>query len=1017
MPFFTKRDPWPGVIEKASTSIVMLVTQVVRPWEGAVPNPSVYSGFVVDKKLGIILTSRSAVTTGPITGKATFLDGEETSVTPLYVDPEHDFGFFKFDPKSIEYMPVTELSLHPEGARVGVDVRVVGSDAGEKLMVLEGTISDCRRMAPDLSDNETSAYTDLNIFYMTSSCGVSDGSAGAPVLDSHGRVIALNAGGYEDAATSFFLPLHRVVRALNLLRKDLYGNIPRGTIQTVFIYQPMDEVRRLGLPSEEESLLRKVAKQTSVMMDGGAGALVVARANVGGPGQEAGLRTGDVLVRVNGKPVIDFLSLEELLDDCLVSASKELHLELYRGSSSVPAKVRVEDMAATTLPKEFIEYSGGVIHPLGYQLAFFSEVPVNSVYVSGSGYSLTNARVVGGSIITEIDGVPIANLDDFERVVCAQHDGAEVPIKYFLLGRKHVQLVSVMTIDRKWWRMRRARRERDGSWTYVDCPVAPSNTVPDNRRPSLLQGRQVSFKHLTTFLGGGGGTQALTESKDDDDDAEVEVAGPKEGVTSVSMKERVLKSLVWIKFSAPFRIDGMETSTFAGCGIVLDTVRGLVWADRSTAASLLGDCKMVVASSFEVDCKVVFLHPMANFAILQYDPTLLGGTELYSLELFSPTRSEDPELNRGDQLDFFGYTRQKRYHVVNGMRVTALERGSCSPSGTLHFSPRNFDMVEFDRQLTTAVGGVYVDSQGRCRCFLSAVGYSATSIAMLCPLAAPVKDALQRVQRAIDHGLDEVPPLHVLGIEFDFVQLSEARQTFGLPEDMARLVSNAADEDFTGAAHGTREILSVSDVLAGTQPRSLLKNGDLIVSLDGKPIVSFSECNRVAEEAGDAGRMVKLTVWRDRAVQEVEFNPVAMSCTGTKRVIMFAGAQVQEMHAHVAFSGFVPSFVTPTVRPGVYISGVGRGSPANIAGISAMTWVAEIDSKPVRELDDVLDALRTCQHGDFVRIKVMTLSGEEGVLTVEMDFKYWETTDLRYNVKDKSWSLRTLSAGGLDSGE
>ena len=149
MPLFSYRDPWPKVVEKASGSVVMLIVNAVRSWDGAIPNTGLGSGFVVDRKLGIILTTRTIISTGPVTGKALFLNNEEVEVYPLYVDPEHDFGFFKFDPKAISFMQVRELPLYPQGARVGVEVRVVGSDAGEKLMVLGGTISDCKRMPPD----------------------------------------------------------------------------------------------------------------------------------------------------------------------------------------------------------------------------------------------------------------------------------------------------------------------------------------------------------------------------------------------------------------------------------------------------------------------------------------------------------------------------------------------------------------------------------------------------------------------------------------------------------------------------------------------------------------------------------------------------------------------------------------------------------------------------------------------------------------------------------------------------
>jgi hypothetical protein len=45
----------------------------------------------------------------------------------------HDFGFMRFDPGRLEFMELGEVPLAPEAATVGMDIRVVGNDSGEKV--------------------------------------------------------------------------------------------------------------------------------------------------------------------------------------------------------------------------------------------------------------------------------------------------------------------------------------------------------------------------------------------------------------------------------------------------------------------------------------------------------------------------------------------------------------------------------------------------------------------------------------------------------------------------------------------------------------------------------------------------------------------------------------------------------------------------------------------------------------------------------------------------------------------
>jgi len=218
-----------------------------------------------------------------------------------------------------------------------------------------------------------------------------------------GHVVALNAGGATGAASSFYLPLGRVKRALQLLQQG--KPVTRGTLQTEFRYRPYDELRRLGLSTATETEARKLRPEKT-------GMLVVDNVLPGSPGDKV-LQPGDVLVRVNGQLVASFEPLEAVLDD---SVGQTIELQLERGGQPYKAKIQVEDLDAIT-PSAYLEFGDAVVHTLSYQEARHFHRAPRGVFVASPGYSLDVAGIPRGAVITSVNSKPVDDLAQFEALI------------------------------------------------------------------------------------------------------------------------------------------------------------------------------------------------------------------------------------------------------------------------------------------------------------------------------------------------------------------------------------------------------------------------------------------------------------------------------------------------------------------------------------------------------------------------------------------------------------------------
>jgi S1-C subfamily serine protease len=565
---------WAVTLERIASSVVAIDVDSTRAFDTEWNATAQATGFVVDAEHGLILTNRHVVTPGPVTAEATFLNREEVQLYPVYRDPVHDFGLYRYDPKKLRFIKPKALPLYPEGAQIGREIRVVGNNAGEQLSILAGTLARLDREAPEYG---IAKYNDFNTFYLQAASGTSGGSSGSPVIDIRGRVVALNAGGASGNASSFYLPLGRVRRALQLIEQG--KPVTRGTLETVFAYTPYDELERLGLSHETEAAARKTFPNLT-------GMLVVSEVLPGSPSSGV-LQPGDILTRVNGKYVTQFEPFEDLLDS---EVGSTVELELERGGKPISAKLSITDLNAIT-PDAYMEFGEAVVNTLSYQQARHFNVPIKGVYVANPGYALATAGVPRGAVITAVQSKSVNGLDDLQSAIGALGDGDRATVRYFTIEDPNGSQLRSIRMDRRWFPARRCKRDDvAGLWQCTDLSPVPASHPPS--------AGSTEFPHYS--------------------DARL---------------SRLAPSLVLVNYDMPYSVSGITERSYHGTGLVVDAERGLVVVDRNTVPVSVGDVNITFAGTLQVPGKVVYVHPLHNLAVVAYDPKLIGKTPVQTAKL------------------------------------------------------------------------------------------------------------------------------------------------------------------------------------------------------------------------------------------------------------------------------------------------------------------------------------------------------------------------------------------------
>lgn len=241
---------------------------------------SLGSGVVVSPE-GYILTNNHVIETADEIEIA-LADGRKAEAKVVGTDPETDLAVVKIN---LENLPAITLG-HVEQAKVGDVVLAIGNPFGVGQTVTMGIISALGRNHLGINTFENFIQTDA---------AINPGNSGGALIDANGNLLGINTAIYSRSGGSlgigFAIPVTTVKTVMDSIIST--GQVVRGWIGV----EPQDITPELA---ESFGLTRK------------SGA-IIAGVLKGGPADKAGIRPGDILVAVEGKPISDTTDMLNLI--------------------------------------------------------------------------------------------------------------------------------------------------------------------------------------------------------------------------------------------------------------------------------------------------------------------------------------------------------------------------------------------------------------------------------------------------------------------------------------------------------------------------------------------------------------------------------------------------------------------------------------------------------------------------------------------------------------------------------
>jgi serine protease Do len=372
------------------------------------------SGVVVDRA-GYILTNNHVVDKADRIQVKFHGDVAEYEAKLVGADAVTDLAVIKVTGKNV--LEPAKIG-NSDAVQVGDWAVAIGSPFTYQETVTAGIIS--------AKDREVDASRQFQRFLQTDAA-INPGNSGGPLLNMRGEVIGINtaiaseSGGYE--GIGFALPINTAAMVYNAIIRD--GKVTRGGIGISF-----------GQADDPQTTANLKASGVSE-------GVFVSAVAAGGPSDKAGIKDGDVVVAINGKPVRDGNQLVAMVTATPVGNS--LDVTVVREGKRQSFKVQVADLAQI-FPDRFgngneaaPEKPEGTTVSFGMTIETLTDRQIETLGIKEKGgvrvmevepnSFAEDIRLQKGDVIIAIGGQRVNSIDDVKKVQATLKPGDAVQFR------------------------------------------------------------------------------------------------------------------------------------------------------------------------------------------------------------------------------------------------------------------------------------------------------------------------------------------------------------------------------------------------------------------------------------------------------------------------------------------------------------------------------------------------------------------------------------------------------------